>query len=398
MGVLPTTKRKVVIDPRGLNVLVYGAPGIGKSTLASEAEGAIFFATEDGVKSLEVFEYPCTSWKAVQDGYKELKEMSQDPERPFRTIVIDTIDNLIQLASLDLCKAKGWEHESEGSYGLGFGLLNKKLKECLQSLAGMRDGNGDPSYGLWMISHSQNIENEDRGRKWNQTVPSLSAGMRKTIEGFADLILFADVLWEEDSEEYVRILRTKPSRGWIAKDRTGRLPEVVRMEKGRSYGSLIEALGVDPPEDPPKKSSSSKKKGSSKKTSPSPEDSAPPDEDPVEEPTVDEEETSPPEATEESAPPEDQSEGATEPPPPLNGKNGLPPSWTIEIWKRIKATGVDREDAIEKLSSKLQEVLENPEARWESDWIKANESEIHPIHVKFMEREADKYIEFLRSG
>jgi len=52
---LPTKKTPPKQDLAGLTVLVYGPSKIGKSTWCSQADGALFLATEPGLNALEVY-------------------------------------------------------------------------------------------------------------------------------------------------------------------------------------------------------------------------------------------------------------------------------------------------------------------------------------------------------
>jgi hypothetical protein len=53
-----------------LTVMVYGQTKIGKTTLCSQAEGALFLATEPGLNALDVFQVPILTWteKGVRRG------------------------------------------------------------------------------------------------------------------------------------------------------------------------------------------------------------------------------------------------------------------------------------------------------------------------------------------
>ncbi len=358
MGILPTKKRSPVIDLRTLNVLVYGQPGVGKSTLASQAPDSLFFATEDGVKTLEVFEHPCRDWKALEDGVQELIEIHKKPERPFRSVVIDTIDNMVLFASQKVCGDNKWDHESDGGYGKGFGLLNRTIKETLLKISNLRDSEGSPSFGLWMISHSKEVELEDRGRKWMKTVPSLSDSQRKIIEGFADLILYADVVWDEETQTHQRIVHTKPSRFYVAKDRTGHLPETITLslESPTGYDRILQALQ----EAVPGKASPSNGTSSSR---------PPKREEPQEDPVSPEPETSP-----EPPPPDapSQEEPPLEPPTEPQDERPEPPKEAIKIWDSLdKVEGYEGDDKKKKtfLTRKLRSFFDDKEAQWTREWL-----------------------------
>jgi hypothetical protein len=52
---LKTIKRSTQLPPR---VVIYGVPGIGKTTLASKMPAPIFLPVEDGLGQLEVDTFP----------------------------------------------------------------------------------------------------------------------------------------------------------------------------------------------------------------------------------------------------------------------------------------------------------------------------------------------------
>ena len=62
MPMLPTTKTPPKTGLSDLTVLVYGQTKIGKTTLCSQAESALFLATEPGLNALDVFQAPILSW------------------------------------------------------------------------------------------------------------------------------------------------------------------------------------------------------------------------------------------------------------------------------------------------------------------------------------------------
>ena len=69
MPLLPTTKTAPKNSLTDLTVLVYGQTKIGKTTLCSQAEGALFLATEPGLNALDVFQVPIRgAWVLILEG------------------------------------------------------------------------------------------------------------------------------------------------------------------------------------------------------------------------------------------------------------------------------------------------------------------------------------------
>lgn len=353
MGVLPTGKRKPQIDLHTLNVLIYGDPGIGKSTTASQAPDVLFFATEDGLKSLEVAEYPCSSWEDVEAGVQELEEQAKDSR--WKTIVIDTVDNFYLLAADKICRQNQWDHEADGNMGKGYGMIRALVKRTLNRISAARAMDGSRAYGLWLISHAKDIELDDKSLK---AVPSLTESTRKDAAGYVDLILFMDVEGTEDG--WRRVLRTKPSRRWIAKDRTGRLPEILTLPEQGAYQMLEEALGGS--ESPPEPQAPPQEQEARQATAPAPE---------------------PGEAPEK-----------TKPEPGQNG-NGKPEcgQWARDLWKKLAAWSKSDAKRKDFLTQQLREIgLRDQDPKWSSEWIDMANKEgiITPIHRKMMEREVSK--------
>lgn len=58
MPLLPTTKTRPKPDLADLTVLAYGQTKIGKTTLCSQADGALFLATDPGSTPWMFIRYP----------------------------------------------------------------------------------------------------------------------------------------------------------------------------------------------------------------------------------------------------------------------------------------------------------------------------------------------------
>lgn len=219
---LPKTKTKPKNNLADLTALLYGASKIGKSTWCSQAENALFLATEPGLNALEVFETPITCWDDLLSACAEIAEGKHD----FKTIIVDTVDNAYRMCSEYICKKFKIEHESDLGYGKGYALINNEFQRVLNKLAFL-------PYGLILISHSQELEIETRIGKHTKIVPTLPEKARKLVTGLVDLILYCDLEpqpGENGKPVYQRVIRTKPSPNYEAGDRTGRLPELLSLD------------------------------------------------------------------------------------------------------------------------------------------------------------------------
>jgi hypothetical protein len=229
MPLLPTTKTPPKDSLADLIMLVYGQTKIGKTTLCSQAEGALFLATEPGLNALDVYQVPILTWEDLLNACAEISEGNH----PFKTVVIDTIDNAYKFCtdSYKFCtdyvlKKFKIEHESDLGYGKGYALINNEFQRVLTKLAFL-------PCGLFLISHAKETEMDSRTGKYTRVVPTLPDKARKIVLGMADMVLFCDLevqTGDDGAQSIRRVIRTKPSLYYEAGDRTGRLPETLDLD------------------------------------------------------------------------------------------------------------------------------------------------------------------------
>jgi len=197
-------------------ILVYGRPKIGKSTLCSKFEKALFLATEPGLSQLEVFKVNVTSWKIFMDTCKEIAQGKHD----FKTIIIDTIDNLIPLLQTFVEEQSEVDYIGDIPHGKGWFLATQELKRVLTKLAML-------PYGLVLVSHSKQEEIETKTKKYNRFTIDLSGKNQNAVLNLMDIILFMDS--EMKGGEEIGVMRTKPSLYWEAGDKSKLLPEAIEF-------------------------------------------------------------------------------------------------------------------------------------------------------------------------
>lgn len=235
---LPKEKTKPKQFLSDYTILLYGQPKIGKSTFASQFDQALFLDTEHGLNSLETYHVVINDWIDMLEACKQVSE----GKHTFKTIIIDTIDSAIRLASEYVCDKystdkRRIDHESDiGSMGKGFHLVSDEIMRVLRKLSGL-------PYGLILISHAKTSHIIAQGKEYDKITPTLSDSIRKQVLGFVDIILYADIHFDQEAKAYKRILRSKPSNDYEAGDRTGRLPEYINMD----FNEFVKEFNGKPP-------------------------------------------------------------------------------------------------------------------------------------------------------
>jgi len=214
---LPTEKRKPIGDLSQEIILAYGSPKIGKSTFCSHFPDALFLSTEPGLNHLEVFECPVGNWQAFVEAVRDIEA---SPTK-FKTIIVDTIDNLYLFCRDYMNKVNGVKHESDMDWGRGWSDIDGEFRRQITRLTQIR------TVGVCFVSHSEEKEIKKRGAKESEfkiahTLPNRA---RKVINPLADMILYMSL-----DEKGERVIHTKETVEYEAGDRTGRLPDILPLD------------------------------------------------------------------------------------------------------------------------------------------------------------------------
>lgn len=188
-------------------MLIYGHWKIGKSTFCSQMDNPLFLATEPGLEALEVYQLAVPDWNTFLAACGEIAKGNHG----YKTIVIDTVDNLWKSCSEHIRHQAGIQHESDLDYGKGWTLVKDEFFRALRKLALL-------PYGLVMTSHVDIVEIKKPSSITNKAVPTIPNSARTMILGWVDMILYCESVSTKDGE--VRVIHTQPSPEWEAGDRT----------------------------------------------------------------------------------------------------------------------------------------------------------------------------------
>jgi len=217
MAVLPIKETTPKENLEDFIIYLHGMPGIGKSTFCSQFPNPIFASTEPGLNSLTTWNTPIPDWNTFLLFAKEISEGKHE----FKTIIIDTVDNLYKYCLDFICQKNKINWPAEKDYGQGWAMVRDEFMRVITKLALL-------PYGLVAVSHTKFEEIKTRTGSYNKAVPTLSKQGNEIIMNLADISLYMDTTTEEGVES--RVIKTKPSAYWTAKDKTKRnIPEIIEL-------------------------------------------------------------------------------------------------------------------------------------------------------------------------
>lgn len=109
-----------VVSSKGfspMKVILYGVPGIGKTTFAGTFPSPILLRTEDGATALDIPTFP-----KIMNSLKEFDEAiaALRGEHQFKTLVIDSLDWMEPIVWRYVCAKEGKENIEDFGYGKGY--------------------------------------------------------------------------------------------------------------------------------------------------------------------------------------------------------------------------------------------------------------------------------------
>lgn len=220
---IPTRKTSVTSDIDQMVWLLYGPPGIGKSTFVAEIEDSLFFRTEHAHRHLSIYNRQIVDWPDFCNAVKELKT----PEGfKFKKIAIDTVSNLYLMCQKYVCDKHGLEHPGDEGYGKGYDYVRNEFAIWMNRLSAL-------NRGLFLISHHKEKEVKGRGIMYTKFVPKLPSPCWDVLAPFVDIIAYAG--FDPSKDNKVRVLITEPREELEAKFRTPRalknpLPPVLPLD------------------------------------------------------------------------------------------------------------------------------------------------------------------------
>jgi hypothetical protein len=234
-------------------VLIYGTPGIGKTTFGSQAPRPVFLPTEDGLDEIDCAKFPLAT--TLDEVLAALAELRTQPHE-YETVVLDSLDWLERLIWDRVCSDYGVKNieKADGGYARGYTHALTHWREVLAELDLLRIRRG---MVILLIAHAKIERFEDpEASPYDRYSPRLHKHACALVTEWCDAVLFATRKFRTASEDAgfgrkrttahaigkdggERILRTVGGPSCVAKNRYG-----LTEELPLSWASFVDALNV----------------------------------------------------------------------------------------------------------------------------------------------------------
>lgn len=180
-------------------IMLYGVPGIGKTTQCAALPNAFFLPIEDGTADLDVAQYTFEDGSVKLQAFGEVMGildmlLEQGRESGFENIIIDSASALEPLIHRDVCAAgddKGHikANIEDFGYGGGYKRALKYWQEFYDKISLVRS---ELDVNVWLIGHSmiKTVSNPDN-EPYDRYMPELHKDAIGLLQKNSDALIFA---------------------------------------------------------------------------------------------------------------------------------------------------------------------------------------------------------------
>ena len=233
INLLGLQPHKVSRDLSGYITFIYGAPKVGKTTLATQMPGALLLAFERGYNAIPgIIAQDVTTWGEMKQIYRELKK--PEVQAVYKTIVVDTVDVAADLCQKYICNQLGIDNMGDGGWGTNsWSKYKKEFEDVFRGLTMM-------GYAVVFISHSKTGTDKDQtGKEFGYTKPTTQSSALQIIENMADIYCYARCYLDSNGEEKRVLTLRSPTGSGIS---CGSRFKYISPEIPLSYEALTKAL------------------------------------------------------------------------------------------------------------------------------------------------------------
>jgi hypothetical protein len=226
-------------------IVIYGVPGVGKTSLAAEFPDGVFMQIGDGENA------PAG---VTLDSFGEIKTFDDvigaigalySEEHNFKTLTVDSLGALEPVIQKEACRRNNWNTIEDPGFGKGYVAAEAVWMEFLDGVAALRR---DKGMTVILISHCDIIRfDSPTTDPYSRYRINLHKRAADRIEASADIIAFlnfkvaikkADVGFNSKVSHGegggVRFIHTEERPGYIAKNRY-KMPPEIQYREGEGY-------------------------------------------------------------------------------------------------------------------------------------------------------------------
>lgn len=192
----------------GVNILVFGQAGAGKTTLIKTLPNPLVLSAEGGLLSIKDADLPyveISTMETLKEAYRWLFESAE--ARDFQSIALDSIS---EVAEVVLAHEKRVNKDPRAAYGS----MQEQMMEIIRSFRDL------PGRHVYMSAKTEKTQDEMGRVLYAPSMPGNKTGQQ--LPYLFDEVLALRVEKDADGKSH-RALMCESDGLWMAKDRSGKL-------------------------------------------------------------------------------------------------------------------------------------------------------------------------------
>ena len=223
--VLPTTRSEINKNWIDQKIGMIGQPGIGKSEFWSHGDKTLYLQTEAGLNHLAVMKIAVRGFEDLRETLTALIQVQQANKFPYDTVVVDTIDELIDLINEEVIR-RGREKFTKVANdintigdipnGAGWQWATELIKLTLDKLEKL------PAC-IAYVGHLSMVEVKTATDKYHKASISIGGKTGLNLLSWPDHLMNIEATY--NGSTLIRKVRTRPTQYVDAKSRGNIVPD-----------------------------------------------------------------------------------------------------------------------------------------------------------------------------